>query len=385
MTSGVLTEAAAPASHRVTRAYIHLPRLRANVAAVNAWIGPDVELLAVIKAGGYGHGAVQVAVAALDAGATRLGVACVDEGLALRAAGVRAPILVMGHAATAELRTAIAANLTLTLGSVTQCQATAAAAETMGDRIGVHLKIDTGMGRFGILPDQLAATARALRAAKSIQIEGCFTHLARGEENPARATDQQLDCFEQVLTHLRREGIDPPLIHAANSGAALIAPRARYSMVRAGLLLYGYRPDAAIEPAPVLAPVMELHSALVRVETLPAGSRIGYGHTHALVGATRVGLVPIGYADGLPRALSGVGYLVVGGRRVPIIGRVSMDQCSVDLTEAPEAREGDPVCVIGRQGAGAVFADDLATWSRTISYEILCGISLRVPRHYIHS
>ena len=385
MTSSVLSEAAAPPSHRVTRAYIHLPRLRANVAAVNAWIGPDVELLAVIKAGGYGHGAVQVAIAALDAGASRLGVACVDEGLTLRAAGVRAPILVMGHAATAELRAAIAGDLTLTLGSVTQCRAAAAAAEALGDRIGVHLKVDTGMGRFGILPDQIAETARTLRSARSIRIEGCFTHLARGEEDPEQATDQQLDCFERVLTRLRREGIDPPLVHAANSGAALIAPRARYSMVRAGLLLYGYRPDTAIAPAPELAPVMEVHSVLVRVETLPAGSRIGYGHTHTLVGATRVGLVPIGYADGLPRALSGVGYLVVGGRRVPIIGRVSMDQCSVDLSDVPEAGEGDPVCVIGRQGAGAVWADDLATWSGTISYEILCGISLRVPRHYVHA
>jgi alanine racemase len=383
VTVGIVTEAGAPSSQRVTRAYVHLPRLRANVAAVNAWIGPDVELLAVIKAGGYGHGAVPVAAAALEAGASRLGVACVDEGLALRAAGVQAPILVMGHAATAELRAAIAGRLTLTLGSITQGEAMVNAVESMKARIGVHLKIDSGMGRFGILPDQIAALSRTLRAAPSIRVEGCFTHLARGEEAPDQATDQQLDCFERVLTHLRLEGIDPPLIHAANSGAALIAPQARYSMVRAGLLLYGYRPDPSIAPALNLAPVMELHSALVRVETLPAGSRIGYGHTHTLVRATRVGLVPIGYADGLPRALSGVGYLVVGERRVPIIGRVSMDQCSVDLSDVPAAREGDPVCVIGRQGAGAVWADDLATWAGTISYEILCGISLRVPRHYI--
>jgi alanine racemase len=381
----MIAETAAPPSQRVTRAYIHLSRLRANIMAVNAWVGPDVELLAVIKAGGYGHGAVPVAIAALDAGATRLGVACVDEGLALRAAGIRAPILVMGHAATAELRAAIAGNLVLTLGSLAQCESMVDAAETMGDRIDVHLKIDTGMGRFGILPDQIAATTRTLRRAPSIQIEGCFTHLARGEEEPDQATDQQLDCFERVLAHLRGQGINPPLVHAANSGATLIAPRARYSMVRTGLLLYGYRPDPSVAPALALAPVMELHSALVRVETLPAGSRIGYGHTHTLVGAARVGLVPIGYADGLPRALSGVGYLVVGGRRVPIIGRVSMDQCSVDLSDVPEAHEGDPVCVIGRQGGGAIWADDLATWSGTISYEILCGISLRVPRHYIHT
>ncbi|MGH2389497.1 MAG: alanine racemase [Chloroflexota bacterium] len=383
MTVGMVAVSTTPQSQRVTRALIHLERLRANVEAVRTWIGPGVDLLAVIKAGGYGHGAVPVARAALEAGARRLGVACVDEGLALRAAGIRAPILVMGHAASAELRVAMLGNLTLTLGSVAQCEAMVAAVGGIGDEIAVHLKIDTGMGRFGILPHQIGAVARTLRSAPSIVVEGCFTHLARGEEEPARATDAQLDCFEQVLARLRDEGIDPPILHAANSGAALIAPRARYSLVRTGLLLYGYRPDPAVAPALCLAPVMELHSALVRVETLPAGASIGYGHTHTLTGPTRIGLVPIGYADGLPRALSGVGRLVVGGRCVPIVGRVSMDTCSVDLSRVPEAREGDPVCIMGRQGDGAVWADDLAGWSGTICYEILCGISLRVPRHYI--
>lgn len=382
MTVGIPAELTIPQSRRVTRALIHLERLQANVAAVLGWIGPGVDLLAVIKAGGYGHGAVPVACAVLEAGARRLGVACVDEGLALRAAGIRAPILVMGHAAGAELRAAVQGNLTLTLGSAAQCAAMVDAVAGIGAEVGVHLKIDTGMGRFGILPKQVEEVARILRSAPSIVVEGCFTHLARGEEEPVLATDAQLDCFERVLAQLRDEGIDPPVLHAANSGAALIAPRARYSLVRSGLLLYGYRPDSAVAPTLTLAPVMELHSALVRVETLPIGASIGYGHTHTLSRPTRIGLVPIGYADGLPRALSGVGCLVVGGRRVPIVGRVSMDTCSVDLSEVPAAKEGDPVCVMGQQEDGAVWADDLAAWSGTICYEILCGISLRVPRHY---
>ncbi|HXT35773.1 MAG TPA: alanine racemase [Chloroflexota bacterium] len=375
-------ETAVVPSRRLTRAIVDLGRLQANARAVRAWIGPKVALMAVIKAGGYGHGAAPVARAALDAGARWLGVACVDEGLALRAEGIGAPILVLGHSATAEAPAAIQGSLTLTLGTITQCEAMAAVARESNDPIRVHLKIDTGMGRFGILPDQIPRVVSTLRSAPAIIVEGCFTHLARGEEEPSRATDAQLDQFEETVAALRRRGIDPPLLHAANSGATVVAPRAHYSMVRAGLLIYGYRPDPASAPQLPLSPVMEVHSALVRVETLPGGSRIGYGHTHTLVQPTRVGLVPIGYADGLPRALSGAGYLVVGGQRVPIIGRVSMDQCSVDLTGVPSAREGDPVCVMGCQGNAGIWADDLAAWSGTVSYEILCGISLRVPRQY---
>ncbi|HWE62466.1 MAG TPA: alanine racemase [Chloroflexota bacterium] len=373
------------ASRRVTRADIYLDRIAANVQAIRGLIGPGVALLAVIKADGYGHGAIPVAHAALAAGAQSLGVACVDEGVALRQAGVTAPILVMGHAAPEELRAAVRHDLTLTLGTATQSAAVLAAARHTGGPVRVHLKIDTGMGRFGILPHQLDEVARTLRAAPEILVDGCCTHLARGEEDPSLATDAQLEQFEAALGVLRRHGIVPRLLHAANSGATLMAPRARFDMVRAGLLVYGYRPDAALEPRLRLRPALELRSCLVRVETLPAGSRVGYGHTYQLERPTRIGLVPIGYADGLQRALSGVGYLVAAGRRVPIVGRISMDQCTVDLAEAPEAREGDPVTVIGQQGEAQVWADDLATWAGTISYEILCGISPRVPRYYLAS
>jgi alanine racemase len=239
------------------------------------------------------------------------------------------------------------------------------------------------MGRFGVLPEQIDTLARELRATPEIVVEGCFTHLARGEEAPALATDAQLARFEAALRALRRHGIEPRMVHAANSGATLTAPHARLDMVRVGLLLYGYRPDAGAESGLALRPALEIQSRLVRVETLPAGARIGYGHTYTLERAARIGLVPMGYADGLQRSLSDVGYLVVGGRRVPIVGRISMDQCTVDLSEVDGAREGDPVQVIGRQGAANVWAGDLATWAGTISYEILCGISPRVPRYYL--
>lgn len=373
------------ASQRDTRADVYLDRLAANVRAVRALIGPGVVLLAVIKADAYGHGAIPVARAVLAAGAGWLGVACVDEGVALRAAGITAPILVMGHAGAAELRGAVLGDLTLTLGTAAQCSAFARAAHHLGARVRVHLKVDSGMGRFGVLPDQVDDLARMLRATPEIEVEGCFTHLARGEETPDLATDAQLVRFEQAVDALARHGIRPRILHAANSGATLIAPHARFTMVRTGLLLYGYKPDPTVAPGLALQPAMEIQSRLVRVETLPAGSRIGYGHIHTLRRASRIGLVPMGYADGLQRSLSGLGSLVVGGRRVPIIGRISMDQCTLDLSEVDAAQEGDPVQVIGRQRTASVWADDLATWAGTISYEILCGISPRVPRYYLAS
>jgi alanine racemase len=369
-------------SGRVTRATVHLDRIASNVRNVRAMVGDDVAVLAVIKADGYGHGAIPVARAALGAGATWLGVACVDEGLGLRAAGITAPVLVMGYAAAAELPAAVHGNLTLTLGTLAQCGALAGAAHRSRSTVRVHLKLDTGMGRFGLLPDQLDELARTLEHSPEIIVEGCFTHLARGEENPEYATNQQLAIFDQALRALARHGIKPEIIHAANSGATIAAPGARFNLVRVGLLMYGYHPNPDTASELSLLPALEVQSSLVRVETLPAGSRIGYGHTHTLSTAARIGLVPMGYADGLPRSLSGIGYAVVGGCRVPIVGRISMDQFSVDLSDVGRVDEGDDVRIIGAMGGAAVWADDIAAWAGTIVYEILCGISPRVPRGY---
>ena len=227
--------------------------------------------------------------------------------------------------------------------------------------------------------------ARELVRTPEILVEGCFTHFARGEEDPALATNRQIERFQDALHAFARQGIEPEHIHASNSGATLVAGHARFNMVRAGLLIYGYRPASSLAPDLVIRPALELVSSLARVQELPAGASIGYGHTYTLTRPTKVGLVPIGYADGLQRSLSGKGYLVVGGARAPIIGRVSMDQTTVDLTNAGAVAEGDPVVVLGSQGGASVWADDLAQWAGTISYEILTGISARVPRSYLWS
>jgi alanine racemase len=370
-----------PASLRVTRATVYLDRVAANIHAIRALIGSRIQLMAVVKANAYGHGAVPIARAALAAGATWLGVACVDEGLLLRSAGITAPILVLGYSAPEELPLAAKGNLSLAIGTPTHLAA-AVAAGAAGHIIHAQLKIDSGMGRFGFLPSQIDDLGRTLARQPGIYVEGCFTHMARGEDDPSLATSAQLTCFEAALGTLARYGIQPPLIHAANSGALLLAPRSHFAMVRAGILLYGYRPDRSPGLHAPFQPVMEITSRLARVETLPQGTRIGYGHTHQLTDGERVGLVPIGYADGLRRSLSGTGYLLAGGQCVPIIGRISMDQCMVDLTGV-HCAEGDPVTVLGGQGDAAVWADDLGAWAGTIAYEILCGISNRLPRTYV--
>ncbi len=383
MSTGFAPASTGAASHRATRATVHLDRIASNVRIIRRLAGDSVKVLAVVKANAYGHGAVPVAVTALDQGASWLGVACVDEGLELRNAGISAPILVLGYVAPAELESAAQTRLSVALGTMAQCAVIATAARGLREPLRVHLKIDSGMGRYGITLEQSQEAARELAKTPEVHVEGCFTHFARGEEEPALATDHQIEMFREALGILSRHGLTPDLIHASNSGATLIAPHARFGMVRAGLLLYGYRPERSLAPDLELRPALEVESCLARVQALPAGAGIGYGHTYTLPTPATVGLVPMGYADGLQRSLSGKGYLVAGDSRVPIIGRVSMDQCIVDLSGVDMLAEGDPVVVIGARGGASVWADDLADWAGTIPYEILCGISARVPRTYL--
>ena len=267
------------ASRRATRATVFLDRIASNMRAIRGVAGPGVQVMAVVKANAYGHGAVPVAAVALEEGAGWLGVACVDEGLQLRQAGISAPILILGYVAPDELATAVECNLSVTLGTTEQGAAIAAAARGLRGRARVHVKIDSGMGRYGILPEQTEDVALALAKTHEIHVEGCFTHLARGEENPAIATDYQLARFQDALEALARHGVRPEFVHVSNSGATLAAPQARLNMVRAGLLLYGYLPESSLAPDVTFRPALEVVSCLARVQVLPAGSGIGYGHT----------------------------------------------------------------------------------------------------------
>lgn len=360
---------------------VDLVAIRGNVQAVLDAGAPDV--MAVIKADGYGHGAVAVGRAALAGGASRLGVARADEALELRAAGLDAPILLLGHVPPATIGALIEAAVDLTLWTDEQIAAVAAVARERGLIAGVHLKIDTGMTRLGCHPQDAADLARAVRAAAGLRLEGVFTHLARADETTgdgAATTARQLDAFETALTALDDAGLRPALVHAANSAGALAVPRSRYDMVRLGIAMYGLSPGPQVRLPEAVRPALTWRSVLARVEDVPPGRGVSYGHLHHTTAVQRIGTVPVGYADGWRRVAGN--EVLVAGVRVPVLGRVCMDQCMVDLDRVPGAAVGDEVVLIGSQGTERISGDDVGGRWGTIGYEVVCGIGRRVPRFH---
>ncbi|MGH9178935.1 MAG: alanine racemase [Acidimicrobiales bacterium] len=363
-------------------AEVDLDAVGHNVAVLRERCAPAA-LCAVVKADGYGHGAVPVARAVLEAGATWLAVALVEEGLALREAGLTAPILLLSEPPPPAMEAAVAARLTLTLYTAT---GVAAAVEAVGPSrppVGVHLKVDTGMHRVGADPEDAAALARAVTEARGLRLEGLWTHLAVADEpDQGSVTAGQLARFEEVRDALAANGITPSLLHAANSAGALGHPSARYDLVRCGIAVYGYPPGAALAGAVDLRPALCLRSRVTLVRRLAAGERLSYGRRYAIPEpGSVVATVPLGYADGVPRRLSAAGgEVLVGGRRRPIAGTVTMDQLMVDCGPGTAVQVGDEVVLLGRQGDDEITADEWAARLGTISYEILCGIGPRVRR-----
>jgi alanine racemase len=342
----------------------------------------------VVKADGYGLGAQWVALAALEGGASWLGVACVDEGVQLRRAGYTGPILVMSYTPPEEAEAAVRNRLTLTLHREHTAQALERAAQQLGlaeGEVTVHVKVDTGLGRYGCLEEEFLPLVQAIRKMRHLRLEGLMTHFADADNPDLTFARQQLALFNQVIARAADEGIQFDIVHAANSAATLCLPEARFDMVRCGIMLSGHVPAPHLANSIELKPALTLRSKLARVYEAPAGSTVGYGRTWTADKPSKIGLVTVGYADGYRRVLSNRAEVLVGGMRVPVVGRVSMDQIGLDLSAVPEAREGDEVVLIGRQGRSSVTADDLAQWADTISYEILCGLSERVPRYYMHS
>ncbi len=366
----------------ITWAEIDLDALRANVRAIKAFIGPAVEIIAVVKANAYGHGAVAVAKAALAAGATRLAVHRVNEGVELRKGGIEAPILLLGYAPIAAAATVVQYRLTPTV--ITKAFAQALDGYS-GEPIPVHIKVDTGMGRYGVLPEEAVDFVRALDAMPHIVIEGIYTHFATADEADTSYMRQQFRIFRDVLAAVENVGIRPLLRHACNSAATLSFPEAHLDAVRPGLALYGMQPSSEWSSPVPLHPVLTLKSRVARVRTLPAGSSIGYGRTYTLQKPTRVALVPIGYGDGYHRILSNRGQVLIHGQRARILGRVSMDQIVVDVDHIPEVRMEDEVVVIGQQGEEAIRAEEVARWAETINYEVTTSLLPRVTRVYLNA
>jgi alanine racemase len=366
----------------ITYATIDLGAIAHNVRALKAHIGPAVALIAVVKANGYGHGAVEAARAALDGGASACAVGRVDEGVELRRAGLTCPILVMGYAPPDTALAVVGFDLTATVTTWETAQALSACAEATGRKAPVHAKVDTGMGRFGLLPDEAAPFVSQIAALPGLDLEGMYTHFAAADQADKEYTRRQLARFRQVLEAVQGAGHHIRLCHAANSAATLNLPETHLDAVRTGIAIYGLRPSAEVEPCVELRPALSLKSRVARLRTLPAGASISYGQTYITERPTPVALVPVGYGDGYHRRLSNRGAVLINGRRAPIVGRVCMDQFVVDVTGVPGVAQDAEVVLIGAQGGERITAEEVAGWAGTINYEVVTSLLPRVKRLY---
>lgn len=357
---------------------IDLDALAFNTRALVARAQP-ARLMAVVKANAYGHGAVMVARTALEAGAQGLCVICVDEGLQLRKAGILAPIWVLGFSAVGQAAVAVQHNLSLTVHTRELALALSAAAVAASRVVNVHLEVETGLNRHGLLPADTVALAHAVRALPGLVVEGLFTHFAAAEEGDKTFTRQQHARLLETAAALPFI----PVRHCAATASILDTPGLSLEVVRAGIGLYGYHPAPRCGADVELRPVLSLKCSVARVMDLPAGETVGYGRTWRAELPARVALLMCGYADGLPRRLSGRTPVLVRGERAPQVGRIAMDMCMVDVTHIAGVQVGDEAVLIGQQGQEKVDADDLATLADSISWEVLAGISARVPRRFV--
>ncbi|MEA2579890.1 MAG: alanine racemase [Actinomycetota bacterium] len=359
--------------YRGTVVSVDLDAVRHNVRSLLA--GPAA-LMAVVKGNGYGHGAVAVAEASIQAGATWLGVALVEEGVILRDAGITVPILVLSEFPAGSEREALGANLTPTLCTAEGLARLRAAASSPID---VHVKIDTGMHRIGVWPPEQAAAFVGDVVAAGMVLEGLWTHLARAEDDEP-TTMQQLTRFVGAVDDVKAAGHVPAVLHAANSAATILYPTSHFDLVRPGIAIYGIQPAPGIGDD--LRPALSWLSTVSMAKRLPAGERLSYGHQYELTRESWIATVPVGYADGYPRAASSRAEVLIGGRRFRVAGSVTMDQLMVDCGEH-EPRPGEPVVLLGEQGGERITAEEFAGHQGTIAYESVVRIGERVPREYV--
>ncbi len=368
---------------RPTWVEIDLSAIASNTRQIAALVGPQVRVLASLKADAYGHGAVKVGHTVLHNGASMLGVATVSEAMPLREAGINAPILVFGYVPAWQMREAVHLGVTLTLYSVEAAQAASRAALALGKTARAHVKVDTGMGRLGIRAEQLADIVhlvKVIRELPGLQLEGIFTHFAMADAPASTHTHMQRARFQHVLQVLEEEGIRPPLAHAANSAATLTLPEAHLDMVRPGIALFGLHPSEEVPLPPGFRAALSFKTQVSQVKLIPAGECLGYGCAYYTEQPTTIAVLPVGYADGFRRAPTNWGAVLIHGQPAPLLGRVCMDQCMVDVSHIPQTRVGDEVVLIGRQGSISLTAEQVAQRLGTINYEVVSEILARVPR-----
>jgi alanine racemase len=367
---------------RPTRAEIDLGAIAHNVERLMA-LCPSSEFCAIVKADAYGHGAVPVAEVALGAGATRLGVALVDEGLELRQAGIIAPILLLSEPRPDEMDEVVEHELTPSVYSPQGIDAAAAAAERAGVVIPVHLNVDTGMHRVGAHPDDAVTLSDRIAGRPSLYLEGVYSHCAVADDPANAFTGVQLDRFNEVLGALSDAGHRPECRHFANSAAALSSESTHFDLIRVGIAMYGVGPSRETPGTAQLRPVMSLTTKVSFVKQLPAGASVSYGQRWTASEDTTIATLPVGYADGLRRSLSdNGGEVLINGRRLPIVGSVTMDQIMVDCGTDSNVAAGDAVVLMGTQGEHEISATDIADTLGTIPYEVVCDVTPRLRRRY---
>ncbi len=365
-----------------TWAEIDLDALKHNFIQIKSLVDPKTKVMAVVKANAYGHGAVLCARTLIDAGADYLAVATVEEALELREAGIKAPLLILGYIPPAAAEAVIVNNITATVYSTDFAEALSQTATRLNKNCNIHLKINSGMERIGFEPDETEKMLSVCRLP-GLAVEGIFTHLACADEEDSGSVHTQYRLFEKTFTALQNAGISLPLKHILNSAGIFDFPEYQLDMVRPGIVLYGYYPSHFIHTERAeLRPVMALKSRVAHLHTLQAGNSVSYGHTYTAASDRLLATIPVGYADGLPRLLSSRGKTLANGTAAPIVGRICMDQCMIDVTSVNTISVGDEITIIGKQGDEEITADVLAKLTNTISYEILCDIGKRVPRLY---
>lgn len=365
-------------------AEINLDNLAHNMREVKRTVKEGTLITAVVKANAYGHGSIYAAKTFLENGADRLAVATLSEAIELRKAGIDVPILILGYTPTSQYPLVIEHDITQAIYNLESARAFSQAAEKLNKTGLLHIKIDSGMGRIGFLPtDEAINDIIEISKLANIKVEGIFTHFARADEKDKRYTNLQYDRFMSVINKLEEKGLSIPIKHVANSAAIIDLPDFNLNMVRAGIMLYGYYPSEEVYKDRVnLIPAMSLKARVSHIKRVPKNTGISYGQIFVTERESKIATIPIGYADGFTRMLSSKVEVSVKGKKVPVVGRICMDQCMLDVTEIDDLNIGDEVVIFGYE-KGSLNADDIANMLGTISYEILCMVSRRVPRVYV--
>ena len=380
------------ATHRATRAYVNLSAFQNNLQLIKSIVGPQTKTMAVVKADAYGHGAIECAKAAVDAGANLLGVGVIGEGIELRKQGLELPIVVLGGIFIEEIPDLLQYNLATTISNSSIAQSLSKQAEKTGTPARVHLKIDTGMSRMGVSMDGYMELLKETTSLPGLQLEGVCTHFATADIEDPEYTLRQLELFETALDGFKKTGYPLPLVHCANSSAILQYPQTWKDMIRPGLALYGALPSSNLtsklnnlipNSGNNLAPIMEWKSKVILLKNVSKGTSLGYGRQFIAQRDSLIATIPVGYADGLPRILSNKMEIIIRGKKAPQVGAICMDFCLIDVSEIPEVKEEDEAVIIGKQGNCMISVEEVATLAQTIPYEILCSIGKRVPRVYI--